>query len=80
MNVAKIAISIDNTLLKRLDYFIKQKRFKTRSQAIQNAVAETVIRLENRRLATECEKLNVHDEQKLSEEGLDEDQNEWPEF
>lgn len=80
MNAAKIAVSIDSALLKRLDYFIKQKRFKTRSQAIQNAVAETIIRLENRRLATECEKLDVQDEQKLSEEGLDEDQNEWPEF
>lgn len=80
MNVDKIAISIDHGLLKKLDYFIKKKKFKTRSQAIQKAVKDTLERLEHRRLAQECAKLDATEEQQLAEEGLEEDRKTWPEF
>lgn len=80
MKAAKIAISIDSDLLKRLDRFVKKKKFQSRSQAIQYAVSDALQHLEHKRLAQECEKLNPHHEQHLADEGLQEDIREWPEF
>lgn len=80
MSAAKIAISINHGLLERLDRFIARKKFKTRSQAVQIAIANTLERLEHQRLAQECAKLDFVFEQHLAEEGIDEDIREWPDF
>lgn len=80
MGTAKIAISIDKQYLKRLDYFVTNKIFKNRSQAIQRAVIKEVERLEHSRLAEECLKLDVKDERKMADEGLIEDLREWPKY
>lgn len=80
MSVAKIAISIDYDLLKKLDDFVAKKKFKTRSQAIQIAVNDTLKRLEHCRLSEECVKLDKNFEQKLADEGIYEDEEEWPKF
>lgn len=80
MTVAKIAISIDSNLLAKLDGLVVQKKFKTRSQAIQIAVSKTIERLEYKRLTHECEKLNPILEQQFADEGLAKDAEEWPEF
>lgn len=78
---AKIAISIDTSLLKRLDNFITKKRFKNRSQAIQLAVEEVVKRLEHTRLAEECNKLDPCYERHLADEWEDlEGEEEWPKY
>jgi metal-responsive CopG/Arc/MetJ family transcriptional regulator len=70
MRTAKIAISIDHRHLQRLDYFVKRKVFKNRSQAIQNAVVLELKRLEHSRLAEECAKLDPTFEKNMAEEGL----------
>ena len=80
MAVAKIAISIDASLLEKIDHFVAEKKFKTRSKAIQIAVSNTVDRLEHTRLTQECAKLNSVLEQQLADEGLAKDVDEWPEF
>jgi len=80
MSVAKIAISIDDQLLAKLDNFILQKKFKTRSQAIQMAVQNTVERLDHQRLINACLQLDIHNERALADEGLTKDIEEWPEF
>ena len=80
MSVAKIAISIDDQLLAKLDIFVAQKKFKTRSQAIQIAVQNTVERLDHKRLIHACSQLDVHAERALADEGLTKDMEEWPEF
>lgn len=80
MPVAKIAISIDDQLLARLDGFIMQKKFKTRSQAIQLAVQNAVDRLDHKRLMHACMQLDINAERRLADEGLTKDLEEWPEF
>lgn len=80
MHADKIAISIDHELLQKLDALVVSKQFKTRSQAIQVAVRETVTRLEHERLAKACARLDPAFEQQLADEGLDEDVDTWPEF
>jgi metal-responsive CopG/Arc/MetJ family transcriptional regulator len=76
----KVAISLDESTLGRLDKLVQKQVFPNRSQAIEEAVAEKLARLERSRLAQECAKLNPTFEKALAEEGLSEDLAEWPEY
>jgi metal-responsive CopG/Arc/MetJ family transcriptional regulator len=80
MTASKIAITIDNNTLKQLDIMVKSKLFPNRSRAIQEAIAEKLTRLEKRRLAQECSKLDPKFEQSLSDEGLSSELEEWPPY
>jgi len=80
MPAAKVAITIEEQLLKRLDRLVAQRRYPNRSQAIQEAVRDKLDRLDRGRLARECAKLNRSAEQTMADEGLAEDLEEWPEF
>ena len=80
MATSKIAITIDQNTLNKLDLLVKSQFFPSRSRAIQEAVAEKLQRLEKSRLARECAKLNPQFEQALAEEGLDMEIDEWPEY
>jgi metal-responsive CopG/Arc/MetJ family transcriptional regulator len=79
MTVQKIAITIDEELLKQLDKLISARRFPNRSRAIQEAVREQLARLKRDRLARESAQLDRAFEQKLADEGLG-DLTEWPEY
>ena len=80
MGKSKVAISLDESTLNRLDRLVKKQVFPNRSQAIEEAVAEKLARLEKSRLAQECAKLDPAFEKALAEEGLSEDLTEWPEY
>ena len=77
---SKVAISLDESTLDRLDRLVQKKVFPNRSQAIEEAVAEKLARLEKSRLAQECAKLDPTFEKALAEEGLSQDLKEWPEY
>jgi len=77
---SKIAITIDQNLLHRLDFLVKSQRFTNRSRAIQEAVAEKLARIERSRLAQECAKLDPKFEQEMAEEGFVTEMDEWPEY
>jgi metal-responsive CopG/Arc/MetJ family transcriptional regulator len=80
MGRAKIAISLDQQTLCRLDSLVKKERFPSRSQAIQEAVEEKLERINKSRLAKECARLDPAFEKALAEEGLSEEVSEWPEY
>jgi metal-responsive CopG/Arc/MetJ family transcriptional regulator len=80
MSTAKVAITLDENLLKRLDRMVKNRLFESRSRAIQEAVSEKLARLERNRLARECAKLDKEFEQAMAEEGLSIEVGEWPEY
>ena len=80
MSTTKIAITIEDNLLKRLDRLVTERHFSSRSQAIEEAVQEKMSRLDRSRLARECAKLDPEFEQKLADEGLEEDFAKWPEY
>ena len=80
MGRAKIAISLDEQVLSRVDRLVKEAVFPNRSQAIQVAVEEKLERLERSRLARECAKLDPEFEKCLAEEGLTEALAQWPEY
>jgi Arc/MetJ-type ribon-helix-helix transcriptional regulator len=80
MSAAKIAITIDQELLTRLDRLVKERRFPNRSRAVQEALQDKLERLDRSRLARECAKLDPHFEQQLADEGLAQDAEQWPEY
>jgi metal-responsive CopG/Arc/MetJ family transcriptional regulator len=77
---SKVAVSLDESLLNRLDRLVRKAVFPNRSQAIQVAVAEKLERLERSRLARECAKLDPDFEKSIAEEGLSEELSGWPEY
>jgi len=79
MSSAKVAISIDEQLLQRVDKLVKEAVFHSRSEAIQQAVAEKLTRLDRDRLARECAKLDPTEEQTIADEGMTMDADRWPE-
>lgn len=80
MSVAKIAISIDRDLLKKLDQLVEEEKFESRSQAIQLLLKDKVIELARYRFERECDKLDPEEEVAMAEEGLYEDTKEWEKF
>ena len=75
---SKIAVSLDEATLARLDRLVADHVFPNRSRAVEQAVAEKLERLERRRLARECAKLDPVLEKALAEEGLAADIGPWP--
>jgi len=80
MGTAKIAITIEQKLLERLDRLVKSKQFRNRSKAVQEAVQEKLARMDRSRLARECAKLDPQFERALAEEGLSEELKEWARY
>ena len=77
MNVDKVTISIDAGLLRKIDRLVKAKIFPSRSKAIQAAVSEKIESFDRNRLARECAKLDVEEEQALADLGLAAEAAEW---
>lgn len=80
MAKSKVAISLDEGTLDRIDRLVRLRAFPNRSQAIQEAVSEKLDRLERGRLARECARLDPNFEKALAEEGLSQELDEWPEY
>lgn len=80
MTAKKVAITLDQELLERIDRMVAERRFPSRSRAIQLAVQTQIDRLDRRRLALECAKLDPRFEQQLAEEGASYDLESWPEY
>ncbi len=70
MAASKIAISIDQRTLKRVDRLVRNRVFPSRSRIIRDAVEEKLKKIEKGRLARECAKLDPDFEKALAEEGI----------
>ena len=75
---AKIAITLDQQLLRLVDRWVNQGRYASRSQAIQSAIREKLERWKRSRLADEVKRLNPKEERMLAEENFNGEQ--WPEY
>lgn len=78
MPKSKIAISLEEATLRRVDRLVKNHVFPSRSKAIEEALTDKLERLERRRLASQCALLDPEEEQALAEEGLRGAS--WPEY
>ena len=80
MTAAKIAITIDPRLLHQVDAMVRSRRFKSRSHAIQSAVADKISDMGGSRLARECARLDPAEEKAWAELGIGEDSKSWPKY
>jgi Arc/MetJ-type ribon-helix-helix transcriptional regulator len=80
MSKLKVAITLDADLLDQVDTLVRERRFPSRSQAIESALAEKLERLSRTRLARECAKLDPAEERRMAEEGFAADIESWPAY
>ena len=80
MGKAKIAITLDEKIVGRIDRLVKQDAFSNRSQAIEIALREKLQRFDRGRLARELTKVDVAQEKALAEEGIAAEVTQWPDF
>ena len=80
MTTTKVAVTLDSELLAKLDELVDQHVFPNRSKAIQEALQDKLARLQRRRLAIECAKLDPREEQALAEEGMEQEMTSWPRY
>lgn len=80
MSKTKIAITLEEDTVKRIDRLVNEDCFPNRSRVIEDAVQEKLHRLDRSRLARECAKLDPAYERALAEEGFTEVLAEWPEY
>lgn len=80
MATSKIAVSIEQSTLTRLDRLVREQKFPNRSRAVQEALEEKMEKTEQHRLIEECSKLDPDEEKALAEEGLGSEADQWPEY
>ena len=80
MPKTKVALTLETDLVERVDELVAQQRFRNRSQAIEAALAEKLLRIARTRLAGECAKLDPKEEKALAEEGVAGSLETWPEY
>lgn len=80
MPKTKVALTIDAGLLDQVDELVSKRRFRSRSQAIEAALADKLQRLARTRLARESARLDPAEEKRLADEGMDEVLGSWPEY
>jgi len=80
MPKTKVALTIDSGLLERVDELVERRRFRSRSQAVEAALADKMRRLARTRLARESAKLNPREEARLADEALVDALDSWPEY
>jgi len=79
MGRAKIAITVDEDALAEVDRLVREGVFPNRSRAIEDALHDRIAKMRRSRLARECAKLDMREEQALAEEVYVGD-SEWPEY
>lgn len=80
MTSAKIAITLEQGLLDRLDALVSKQVFRNRSQAIQDAIRGRLDHYFRSSLIRECEKLDPNYERAMADEGLQMDLEQWPTY
>lgn len=80
MSKEKVAVTLDREYIGELDRLVSERVFQNRSQAIQQAVSEKLLRFKRSRLATECAKLDPKLEKAMANEDLAGDVEEWPQY
>jgi len=74
----KVAVTLESHLLDELDALVEAHEYPSRSQAIEAAVADALMRRARTRLAAECAKLDPAEERALAEKGMGAEA--WPEY
>lgn len=77
---AKIAITIDEEYLNKIDCLVKEHVVPSRSSIIEEAIQDKLVYFDHELLIQECQKLNKDEEQEMSEQGMNIESEEWPKY
>jgi Arc/MetJ-type ribon-helix-helix transcriptional regulator len=80
MPKSEVTVALGDDLVGKVDRLVASGRFQSRSEAIEEALAEKLGRLARTRLARECATLDVAEEKELAEEGLAASRDVWPAY
>jgi len=80
MAKAKIAVTISDDLVDQIDRLVKSKEYANRSQAIEEAVMEKLMKIYGTRLAAEAAKLDSKEEKELAEAGMEGNSKKWTQY
>ena len=80
MSKAKIAITVDETLVANIDALVRAGRYPNRSRAFEAAAEAELARVKRTRLAQACLELDAAAERTLADEGLAADAAAWPAY
>ena len=80
MTKAKVAITLERSVLDELDELVRRRQFDNRSQAIETAVVEKLERHKRTRLVAALNDLDPLEEKALAEEGLHSELESWPAY
>jgi Arc/MetJ-type ribon-helix-helix transcriptional regulator len=80
MCTRKIGITLERSTLTKLDRLVRERRFRSRSAAIREAIKEMIDRISRKRLARECAKLDPIEERRMAGNGFPTDIQGWPEY
>ena len=68
MATTKIAVTLEEETVRRVDELVASEVYPSRGRAIQEAVADKLVRLSRSRLAEQCALLDQQEERALAEE------------
>jgi metal-responsive CopG/Arc/MetJ family transcriptional regulator len=77
---AKLAVTLDESILAEVDSLVRSRVFPNRSRIIEQAVREKLERLKKSRLIDQCALLDPVFEKALAEEGMSEEIDRWPAY
>ena len=75
---AKVALSLDADVVRRVDELVGKSAFTSRSHAVEVALREKLERIDRRRLSEEVARLDPDREKRLAEEGVEGELESWP--
>ena len=78
MSKAKIAITVESSVVDGLDALVRAGRYPNRSQAFEAAATAELDRARRTSLAKACAQLDPAEERAMAEEGLAGDTENWP--
>lgn len=75
-----VTLTLDDSILESIDRLVKDSVYPDRSLAIQEAISDKVRRIDDGSFERELAKLDPEFERQMSEEGLEQDLLEWPDY
>ena len=80
MNKYKLTITVSPLVLNRLDAWVQNEHYASRSEAIEQAFEAQLQRLERTRLSEQCALLDVDEERAMADIDLAQDASALPAF
>ena len=80
MAASKIAVTVDEKIVRQVDRLVREGKYKSRSSVIQDALSEKLSERKRKCLSIEAAKLNPKEERELAEEFSSLDEKECDEY